>query len=74
MKNYQLSITAYDRLGSLERILRVIRHRGGKIITMNMHAIENGQLSLTFNLVDGKVIEQVISQLAKLADIVTINN
>lgn len=74
MENYQLSITAYDRLGSLERILRVIRHRGGKIIAMNMHVTEDGQVSLTFNLVDGKVAGQIINQLAKLADIVTINN
>ena len=35
MENYQLIIKAYDRSGALERILRVIRHRGGYIQSMN---------------------------------------
>ncbi|WP_392553035.1 acetolactate synthase 2 small subunit [Orbus wheelerorum] len=74
MDNYQLSLTAYDRLGSLERILRVIRHRGGKILTMNMQVISAEKFSLTFSLTNSKLKTQMVNQLAKLADIVTISD
>ncbi|WP_392559101.1 acetolactate synthase 2 small subunit [Orbus mooreae] len=73
MENYQLMIKAYDRPGSLERILRVIRHRGGKIKTMNMQVESTQQLSVNFELVDSRVKEQLANQLIKLADIVTVN-
>lgn len=73
MENYQLMIKAYDRPGSLERILRVIRHRGGKIKTMSMQVESTQQLSVNFELVDSRVKEQLANQLIKLADIVTVN-
>ncbi len=31
VNQYQLDIKAHNQLGALERILRVIRHRGGRI-------------------------------------------
>ncbi|WP_392561686.1 acetolactate synthase 2 small subunit [Orbus sturtevantii] len=74
MEHYQLAITAYDRPGSLERILRVIRHRGGKILTMNMQTISAEQLTLSFNLADRNLKSQMINQLTKLADIVAISD
>jgi len=74
MENYQLAITAYDRPGSLERILRVIRHRGGKILMMNMQVISAEQFMLSFKLADSKLKLQMINQLTKLADIVTISD
>lgn len=73
MNNYQLAITAHDRPGSLERILRVIRHRGGKILSMNMQAESTQQISLNFELADSRAKEQMTNQLIKLADILAIN-
>lgn len=73
MENYQLMIKAHDRPGALERILRVIRHRGGQIKTMNMQVESTPHLSVTFELVGSRAKEQLANQLIKLADVVTIN-
>lgn len=73
MENYQLIVEAYDRPGALERILRVIRHRGGYIQSMNMQAVNNKQLVMKFELINSKAKTQLANQLLKLADIITID-
>lgn len=73
MENYQLIIKAYDRSGALERILRVIRHRGGYIQSMNMYAEQNKELLVKFDLINSKAKSQITTQLLKLADIIAID-
>lgn len=71
--SYQLHIQAYDRLGELERILRVIRHRGGHINTLTMQTKENGCFSLTVALTSKKAIKILENQIAKLANVLEVS-
>lgn len=73
MENYQLIINAHNRPGSLERILRVIRHRGGIITKMDMQVESAVFFSARFELENSKSKQQISDQLKKLVDIVTVN-
>ncbi|KES11750.1 hypothetical protein SASC598P14_001040, partial [Snodgrassella alvi SCGC AB-598-P14] len=53
--------------------LRVIRHRGGYIQSMNMHAEQNKELLVKFDLINSKAKSQITTQLLKLADIIAID-
>ncbi|OCG66352.1 hypothetical protein A9G41_01155 [Gilliamella sp. Nev5-1] len=69
---HQLTIKAYDKLGSLERILRVLRHRGGHITSMQMQTIENNLLILTITLTTERWLSTLQKQVEKLEDVITI--
>lgn len=65
---YQLTVHAYDRLGELERILRVIRHRGGHINRLTMQS-DNAIFTLNIQLSTERAIETIESQITKLANV-----
>ncbi|MCX8600650.1 MULTISPECIES: acetolactate synthase 2 small subunit [unclassified Gilliamella] len=69
---YQVTIKAYDKLGSLERILRVVRHRGGHIEKMQMQTVENEQLILSLLLTTERSLSTLQNQVAKLADVIAV--
>ncbi|MWP61765.1 acetolactate synthase 2 small subunit [Gilliamella sp. Pas-s25] len=69
---YQLTIRAYDKLGSLERILRVIRHRGGHIQSLQMQTIENNVLTMTLILTTERPLSTLQNQVAKLEDVIAV--
>ncbi|MWN05602.1 acetolactate synthase 2 small subunit [Gilliamella sp. Pas-s95] len=69
---YQLTIKAHDNLGTLERILRVIRHRGGNIKSMQMQTIENNTLIMTLKLTTERTLSTLQNQVAKLEDVIVI--
>ncbi|NUF26630.1 acetolactate synthase, small subunit [Gilliamella bombicola] len=69
---YQLTIKAHDNLGTLERILRVIRHRGGNIKSMQMQTIENNTLIMTLKLTTERTLSTLQNQVAKLEDVIAI--
>lgn len=69
---YQVTIKAYDKLGSLERILRVVRHRGGHIDKMQMQTVENEQLILSLLLTTERSLSTLQNQVAKLADVIAV--
>ncbi|WP_081297880.1 MULTISPECIES: acetolactate synthase 2 small subunit [unclassified Gilliamella] len=69
---HQLTIKAYDKLGSLERILRVLRHRGGHITSMQMQTIENNLLILTITLTTERWLSTLQKQVEKLEDVIAI--
>lgn len=69
---YQLSIKAYDRLAIIERILRVIRHRGGHIENMQMQIMENQVLALSIVLTTERSISALQNQLTKLFDVISV--
>lgn len=69
---HQLTIKAYDKLGSLERILRVIRHRGGHIESMQMQTIENNLMILTLRLTIERSLSMFQNQVSKLENVISI--
>lgn len=69
---YQVTIKAYDKLGSLERILRVVRHRGGHIEKMQMQTVENEQLILSLLLTTERSLSTLQNQVAKLTDVIAV--
>ena len=68
MQNHTLSIQATKRPETLERLLRVIRHRGFEVLSLNT---ENKGSIITFNVTVQSVraIELLIHQLEKLPDV-----
>lgn len=73
-EQHQFTITAYDKLGTLERILRVIRHRGGHIKQMQMQTKDDQILSLSLSLAltTKRPISALLNQIDKLVDVISI--
>ncbi|MCX8588959.1 MULTISPECIES: acetolactate synthase 2 small subunit [unclassified Gilliamella] len=71
-EQHQFTITAYDKLGTLERILRVIRHRGGHIKQMQMQTKDDQILSLSLALTTKRPISALLNQIDKLVDVISI--
>ena len=70
---HQIELTAQHRPEVLERILRVIRHRGFTVTQMDMQLI-NDKVRLKFTVKSDRTLELLVSQLEKLPDVVEINN
>ncbi|MFU9137557.1 acetolactate synthase 2 small subunit [Erwinia tasmaniensis] len=73
MMQHQLSIEARFRPEILERILRVIRHRGFQICTMNM-ATETGSDNINIEMIVASLrpVELLSTQLTKLMDVASV--
>ncbi len=69
---HQFTITAHDKLGSLERILRVVRHRGGHIEQMQMQSIDNRLFSLILTLTTERTLSSLQNQIIKLEDVIKV--
>ena len=70
---HQFTITAHDKLGSLERILRVVRHRGGHIEQMQMQSIDNQLFTLTLTLTTERTLSSLQNQITKLEDVISLD-
>ncbi|MCO6524664.1 MAG: acetolactate synthase 2 small subunit [Candidatus Schmidhempelia sp.] len=70
----QLNIIAHNHLGVLERILRVIRHRGGRIMALNMQLRESNIIHIVMVLESSRPVELIKNQLIKLVDVIEIND
>ena len=68
MKEYQLTLQAQWRPEVLERILRVVRHRGFRLVQLEMNSSET-QIELAFKVAGERPIENLVSQLDKLFDV-----
>ncbi|QIW15354.1 acetolactate synthase [Pasteurellaceae bacterium RH1A] len=68
MQNNTLVIKATKRPETLERLLRVIRHRGFEVLSLNT---ENKDGEITFNVTVQSIreISLLINQLEKLPDV-----
>lgn len=67
----QIQLKAVLRPETLERILRVIRHRGFQII--DLHAMQKDEyLTLTATIQSDRAISLLVNQLTKLEDIVDV--
>lgn len=68
MQTYQLTITVRWRPEVLERILRVIRHRGFRVLSLNVETNES-VLTIQLTLMSERAVTLLIAQLEKLFDV-----
>ncbi|CAM3905030.1 acetolactate synthase 2 small subunit [Avibacterium endocarditidis] len=68
MQQYELSIRANRRPETLERLLRVMRHRGFEVIKLQT---ESQQQEIAFHVVvqSERAVELLVNQLVKLPDV-----
>ncbi|MGX2967594.1 acetolactate synthase 2 small subunit [Ursidibacter sp. B-7004-1] len=71
MKTYDLTIQANKRPETLERLLRVIRHRGFEVIALQTQT-ENNTIELNVKVQSERAIELLLNQLVKLPDVVSL--
>ena len=71
MKTYDLTIQANKRPETLERLLRVIRHRGFEVIELQTQT-ENNTIELKIKVQSERAIELLLNQLVKLPDMVSL--
>ncbi|MGL9760560.1 MAG: acetolactate synthase 2 small subunit [Symbiopectobacterium sp.] len=70
MTHHQLSIQARFRPEMLERVLRVIRHRGFRVCAMNMMTAANSDhIDIELTVVSQRPVDLLSTQLSKLLDI-----
>ena len=66
---HQIDLTAQHRPEVLERILRVVRHRGFTVTQMDMQLID-GKVRLKFTVKSDRTLELLVNQLEKLPDVI----
>ena len=66
---HQIELTAQHRPEVLERILRVIRHRGFTVTQMDMQLIDD-KVRLKFTVKSDRTLDLLVSQLEKLPDMI----
>ncbi len=71
MNEYKLELIARHRPEVLERILRVTRHRGFTVTTMEMTLIGT-QVRLKITVKSDRTLDLLVNQLAKLPDVLEI--
>lgn len=64
----RLTITAHHRPETLERLLRVIRHRGFEVIDLQAK-IQNSEVAFTALVQSERAVELLVNQLVKLPDV-----
>ncbi|KTR47638.1 acetolactate synthase 2 regulatory subunit [Pantoea ananatis] len=70
MNQHQLSIEARFRPEILERILRVVRHRGFQVCSMNMVTVANTEnINIEMTVASQRSVDLLSSQLRKLMDV-----
>lgn len=68
---HQIELTAQHRPEVLERILRVVRHRGFTVTQMDMQLIDD-KVRLKFTVKSDRTLVLLVSQLEKLPDVIEI--
>lgn len=70
MQTYQLTLLAQQRPETLERLLRVMRHRGFKVQSLHAEVDELSQkVRLNVSVTSDRAISLLFNQLAKLYDL-----
>ncbi|WP_130832587.1 acetolactate synthase 2 small subunit [[Erwinia] mediterraneensis] len=70
MNQHQLSIEARFRPEILERILRVVRHRGFQVCAMNMASGNNAEsINIEMTVASQRSVDLLSTQLNKLMDV-----
>lgn len=68
---HQIDLTAQHRPEVLERILRVVRHRGFIVTQMDMQLIDD-KVRLKFTVKSDRTLDLLVNQLEKLPDVIEI--
>lgn len=68
---HQIELIAQHRPEVLERILRVVRHRGFTVTQMDMQLIDD-KVRLKFTVKSDRTLDLLVSQLEKIYDVVEI--
>ena len=68
---HQIELIAQHRPEVLERILRVIRHRGFTVTQMDMQLVDD-KVRLKFTVKSDRTLDLLVSQLEKIYDVVEI--
>lgn len=68
---HQIELIAQHRPEVLERILRVVRHRGFTVTNMDMQLIDD-KVRLKFTVKSDRTLDLLVSQLEKLPDVMEI--
>ena len=66
---HQIELIAQHRPEVLERILRVVRHRGFTVTQMDMQLIDD-KVRLKFTVKSDRTLDLLVSQLEKLPDVI----
>lgn len=69
MSNYAIAINVQQRPEVLERVLRVVRHRGFNITNLAMQLNDNNTSSINMSLQSDRAIELLTNQINKLIDV-----
>ncbi|EEX50550.1 IlvM [Pasteurella multocida] len=68
MQTYQFTLEVKQRPETLERVLRVIRHRGFYVVSMNMTSIED-EARIDFTVKSDRTLNLLTNQLVKVYDV-----
>ncbi|HEX4500995.1 MAG TPA: acetolactate synthase 2 small subunit [Scandinavium sp.] len=70
MMHHQVAVQARFNPETLERVLRVVRHRGFQICAMNMETATDSQnINIELTVASLRPVELLFSQLSKLVDV-----
>ncbi|WP_127959659.1 acetolactate synthase 2 small subunit [Serratia microhaemolytica] len=69
MMQHQLLISARSRPEMLERILRVVRHRGFQVCAMDMVLGEGNEATIKLTVASARSVDLLSAQLTKLVDV-----
>lgn len=70
MMQHQVSIQARFRPEMLERVLRVVRHRGFQVCAMNMSTtMSSDSVNIELTVASQRPVDLLSSQLSKLMDV-----
>ncbi|MTD39188.1 acetolactate synthase 2 small subunit [Erwinia sp. CPCC 100877] len=70
MMQHQLAVQARFRPETLERVLRVVRHRGFHLCAMNMASgLNTENINIELTVASPRPVELLFSQLSKLVDV-----
>ena len=70
---HTVNLTLEQRPEVLERVLRVVRHRGFKVTKMNMSLESEKVADLDMTVESERAIELLTKQLEKLVDVISCN-
>ncbi|POT54542.1 acetolactate synthase 2 small subunit [Citrobacter amalonaticus] len=70
MMQHQVNVAARFNPETLERVLRVVRHRGFQVCAMNMEAAGDAQnINIELTVASPRSVDLLFSQLSKLVDV-----
>ena len=67
----EITVVANHRPERLERILRVVRHRGFTVVNMQMK-LNNNKIWLDFSVQSERELHLLINQLSKVYDVIDV--